>query len=387
MPGRLLNILVVMGTRPEAIKLAPVISRLRRDRSLFRVRVCVTAQHRQMLDQVLGIFRIAPDIDMDLMRAGQDLFDVSTGVIGGLHRILLAEGPDAMVVQGDTTTAFAAALAAFYLRIPVAHVEAGLRTHDKYSPFPEEGNRRLLSVLADFNFAPTEAARRNLLASGVAANKIWVTGNTVIDALRMIRRRLRAPQAQKRWLEYFRQSFGLELDDKKQRIILVTGHRRENFGRGLRQVCLALQDIVRRDPRLLVIFPVHLNPNVQKPVRAILRGLPRVLLIEPLAYEPFVFLMGRAHLILTDSGGIQEEAPALGKPVLVMRRETERPEGVLAGGVRLVGTNRLAIVRQVLDLLQDGEAYQRMACVANPYGDGKAAQRIAAVLACGLGGS
>lgn len=387
MPGRLLNILVVLGTRPEAIKLAPVISRLRRDRSSFRVRVCVTAQHRQMLDQVLGIFRIAPDIDMDLMRAGQDLFDVSTGVIGGMRRILLAERPDAIVVQGDTTTAFAAALAAFYLRIPVAHVEAGLRTHDKYSPFPEEGNRRLLSVLADFHFAPTETARRNLLASGVAAEKIWVTGNTVIDALRIIRRRLRAPQAQKRWLEYFRQSFDLELDDEKQRIILVTGHRRENFGRGLRQVCLALREIARRDPRLRVIYPVHLNPNVQKPVQAILRGLPRVRLIEPLAYEPFVFLMGRAHLILTDSGGIQEEAPALGKPVLVMRRETERPEGILSGGVKLVGTNRLAIVRQVLELLQDGEAYRRMAHVANPYGDGKAAQRIAAVLASGLGGS
>ena len=387
MPDRLLKVLVVLGTRPEAIKLAPVISRLRHDRSSFRVRVCVTAQHRQMLDQVLGIFRITPDIDMDLMRADQDLFDVSTGVIGGMRRILLAEKPDAVVVQGDTTTAFAAALAAFYLRIPVAHVEAGLRTQNKYSPFPEEGNRRLLSVLADFHFAPTEGARQNLVASGVAAEKIWVTGNTVIDALRMIRRRLRAPQAQKHWLEYFRQSFDLELDEEKQRIILVTGHRRENFGRGLRQICLALREIVRRDPRVRVIYPVHLNPNVQKPVRAILRGLPRVCLIEPLAYEPFVFLMGRAHLILTDSGGIQEEAPALGKPVLVMRRETERPEGVLSGGVRLVGTERQAIVRQVLELLRDGESYRRMARVANPYGDGRAAQRIAAVLASGLGGS
>lgn len=383
MTSRLLKVLVVLGTRPEAIKLAPVISRLRRDRSSFWVRVCVTAQHRQMLDQVLGIFRITPDIDMDLMRDDQDLFDVSTGVIGGMRRILLAEKPDVMIVQGDTTTAFAAALAAFYLRIPVAHVEAGLRTAKKYSPFPEEINRRLLSVLADFHFAPTAGARQNLLASGVAAEKVWLTGNTVIDALRMIQRRLRAPKAQAHWLEYFRRSFDLELDEEKQRIILVTGHRRENFGPGLRQICLALREIALRDPRVRIIYPVHPNPHVQMPVRAELLGLANVHLIEPLAYEPFVFLMDRAYLILTDSGGIQEEAPALGKPVLVMRRETERPEGVLSGVVKLVGRNRKTIVGEVMRLLRDDEAYRRMACVANPYGDGKAARRIVAVLASG----
>ena len=384
--GRPLKVLVVLGTRPEAIKLAPVISRLRRDRDSFRVRVCVTAQHRQMLDQVLGIFRIAPDIDLDLMRPGQDLFDISGGVIAGLRPVLQAEKPGLVVVQGDTTTALAAALAAFFLRIPLAHVEAGLRTRDLYSPFPEEGNRRLLSVLAHFHFAPTAWARQNLLASGVAAERIWVTGNTGIDALRLVRRRMRSPRAQQRWLEYFRRDLGLELEGEERRIILVTGHRRENFGRGLRQACLALREISRRDPGLLVIYPVHLNPNVQRPVRALLRGLPRVRLIEPLAYEPFVFLMGRAHLILTDSGGIQEEAPALGKPVLVMRRETERPEGIEAGVARLVGSERRAIVRRVLELFADDAAYRAMARVANPYGDGQAAGRIAAVLARGLRG-
>jgi UDP-N-acetylglucosamine 2-epimerase (non-hydrolysing) len=381
MAARRMNVLVVLGTRPEAIKLAPVISRLRLNRSSFRVRVCVTAQHRQMLDQALAIFRISPDLDMDVMRTDQDLFEISADVIMGMRRILLAEKPDAVVVQGDTTTAFAAALAAFYLRIPVAHVEAGLRTHEKYFPFPEEVNRCLLSVLADFHFAPTEGARRNLLSSGVAAGKIWVTGNTAIDALHMIRRRLRAPRSQKRWLEYFRKSFALELDDEPQRILLVTGHRRENFGRGLRQICLALQEIARLQPQLLVIYPLHLNPQVQQPVRSMLQGQTRIRLIEPLAYEPFVFLMERAYLILTDSGGIQEEAPTLGKPVLVMRRETERPEGLQAGGVRLVGTSRRAIVGRVLELLRDEGEYRRMARVTHPYGDGRAAQRIAAVLA------
>jgi len=387
MTGRRFKVMVILGTRPEAIKLAPVISRLRRDRPRFRVTVCVTAQHRQMLDQVLGIFRIVPDIDLDLMRDRQGLFDLSAGILGGLRPVLLAEKPDAVVVQGDTTTAFAAALAAYYLRIPVAHVEAGLRTHDKYFPFPEEGNRRLLSVLADLHFAPTEGARRNLLASGVAADRIWVTGNTVIDALGLIRRRLRAPGAREHWLEYFRRQVGVELEDERRRLILVTGHRRESFGRPLRQVCLALREIARQHPRVQVVYPVHLNPNVREPAQAILRGVPRVRLIEPLAYEPFVFLMNRAHLVLTDSGGIQEEAPALGKPVLVMRRETERPEGVQSGGVQLVGTSRRVIVERVLELLRDGEAYREMARVSTPYGDGHAARRIADVLAAHLEGT
>jgi UDP-N-acetylglucosamine 2-epimerase (non-hydrolysing) len=379
--ARLLRMLVVLGTRPEAIKLAPVIARLRRDRSRFRVRVCVTAQHRQMLDQALTAFGIVPDIDLDLMREGQEPLDLGAAVIAALRPVLQYEKPDAVIVQGDTTTAFAAALSAFYLKVPVAHVEAGLRTHDRGFPFPEEINRRLLSVLADFHFAPTAGARQNLLACGVSDEAVWVTGNTVIDALVMMRRRLRAPRARRRWLDYFRDAWDLELDDGDTPVILVTGHRRESFGRPLRQVCLALRDIARSDPRLRLVYPLHLNPNVRGPVRALLRGVKNIRLIEPLAYEPFVFLMESARLILTDSGGIQEEAPALGRPVLVMRRETERPEGVQAGGVELVGTGRQAIARRVLGLLADREAYRRMAHVASPYGDGRAAQRIVAVLA------
>lgn len=385
MTARLLRVLVVLGTRPEAIKLAPLIAKLRRERSRFRVRVCVTAQHRQMLDQVLQAFRIVPDIDLDLMRDGQEPLDLGAAVLTAMRPILHRERPDAVVVQGDTTTAFAAALSACYLKVPVAHVEAGLRTHDRFMPFPEEINRRLLSVLADFHFAPTPGARQNLLACGVADEAIWVTGNTVIDALAMMRRRLRSPQARRRWLGYFRAAWDLDLEDGAPPVILVTGHRRESFGRPLRQVCLALRDIARSDPRLRLVYPLHLNPNVRGPVQALLRGVDNIRLIEPLAYEPFVFLMGRSRLILTDSGGIQEEAPALGRPVLVMRRETERPEGVLAGGVELVGTGRRAIVRRVLKLLADREAYRDMARVASPYGDGRAAQRIVAVLARELG--
>lgn len=385
MAARRRRVLVVLGTRPEAIKLAPVIARLRRERSRFCVRVCLTAQHRQMLDQVLQAFAIVPDIDLDLMREGQEPLDLGADVIRAMRPVLEQERPDVVVVQGDTTTAFAAALAAFYLRVPVAHVEAGLRTHDRLLPFPEEINRRLLAVLADLHFAPTAGARQNLLASGVAPGSVWVTGNTVIDALAMMRRRLRTERARRRWLEYFRAAWDLDLDDGRAPVILVTGHRRESFGRPLRQICQALRDIARSDPRLRVVYPLHLNPSVRGPVRALLDGVENIRLIEPLAYEPFVFLMGRARLILTDSGGIQEEAPTLGKPVLVMRRETERPEGVQAGGVELVGTERRAIVRRVQELLRDRRAYRRMARPANPYGDGRAAQRITAVLARRLG--
>ena len=384
MTARLLRLLVVLGTRPEVIKLAPVIAQLRRDRSRFRVRICVTAQHRQMLDQVLPAFGIVPDIDLDLMREGQEPLELGVAVIGAMRAVLRKEKPDAVIVQGDTTTAFAAALSAFYLKVPVAHVEAGLRTHDRSFPFPEEINRRLVSVLADFHFAPTSGARQNLLDCGVRGETVWITGNTVIDALGMMRRRLQSPRARRRWLDYFRDAWELELDDDGTPVILVTGHRRESFGRPLRQICLALRDIACSDPQLRLVYPLHLNPNVRGPVHAMLRGVANIRLIEPLAYEPFVFLMERARLILTDSGGIQEEAPALGRPVLVMRRETERPEGVLAGGVELVGTGRQAIASRVLELLADREAYRRMARVASPYGDGRAAQRIVAVLARGL---
>ncbi|MBN2346064.1 MAG: UDP-N-acetylglucosamine 2-epimerase (non-hydrolyzing) [Candidatus Aminicenantes bacterium] len=382
---RRIRVLVVVGTRPEAIKLAPVIDRLRRGHSRFRVRVCATAQHRHLLDQVLEAFAIVPDIDLDLMRARQELSDVAARVVSAMRPVIQAEKPDVVVVQGDTTSAFAAALAAFHLRVPVAHVEAGLRTFDMLFPFPEEANRRLISVLADFHFAPTAGARRNLLKAGAPAGRVWVTGNTVVDALGMIRRRLRNPQARRRWQEYFRSRHGLEIGGGAGPLVLVTGHRRENFGRPLQQVCLALRDIARREPRLRIIYPLHLNPCVRGPVRALLVGVPNIHIIEPPAYEPFVFLMDHARLILTDSGGIQEEAPSLGKPVLVMRRVTERPEGVRSGIVELVGSERRAIAGRALELLRDAAAYRRMARVTHPYGDGRAAQRIAAILARELG--
>lgn len=379
MAARRIRVLVVLGTRPEAIKLAPVIAALRAD-GRFRVRVCATAQHRQMLDQALRAFAIVPDVDLDLMRAGQEPPAVTAAVLNAIDPVLRAERPDAVVVQGDTTTAFAAALAAFHRRVPVAHVEAGLRTRDRFFPFPEEANRRLLAVVADLHFAPTAGARQHLIAEGVPARSVRVTGNTVIDALRLVRRRLRTPAARRYWQEHFRRAWELDLEAGALPIVLVTGHRRESFGRPLRQVCLALRDIARSRP-VRVVYPVHLNPEVRCPVRALLAGEDNVHLIEPLDYEPFVFLMDRARLILTDSGGIQEEAPALGKPVLVLRRETERPEGVRSGGVELVGTDRRAIVRRALRLLDNPAAYRRMARPACPYGDGRAAGRIVEALA------
>ncbi len=386
MAARRIKVLAVLGTRPEAIKLAPVIAGLRAHPS-FRVCVCATAQHRQMLDQALDAFAITPDIDLDLMRAGQEPDDVAAAVLRALRPVLQAEKPRAVIVQGDTTTAFAAALAAFHQRVPVAHVEAGLRTGDRYFPFPEEINRRLLTTLADLHFAPTAGARRNLLACGVDARAVWVTGNTVVDALRLVQGRLRAPAARRRWLDYFRRVWDLELEDGAPPVILVTGHRRESFGPPLRRACLALRDIARLDRRLRIVYPLHLNPGVRQPVRSLLGGEENIRLIEPLAYEPFVFLMARARLVLTDSGGIQEEAPVLGKPVLVMRRETERPEGVGAGRAELVGTERRVIARRVMELLSDPAGYRRMARPASPYGDGRAAGRIVAVLARRLGGT
>lgn len=386
MAARRIKVLAVLGTRPEAIKLAPVIARLRSDRR-FRVRVCATAQHRQMLDQALDAFAITPDIDLDLMRSGQEPDDVTAAVLRAMRPVLRAEKPRAVIVQGDTTTAFAAALAAFHQRVPVAHVEAGLRTGDRYFPFPEEINRRLLTVLADLHFAPTAGARGNLLACGVDARAVWVTGNTVVDALRLVRKRLRAPAARRRWLDYFRRAWDLDLEESPSPVILVTGHRRESFGPPLRRVCLALRDIARCDRRLRIVYPLHLNPCVRRPVRSLLVGEENIRLIEPLAYEPFVFLMDRARLVLTDSGGIQEEAPVLGKPVLVMRRETERPEGVGAGRAELVGTDRRVIARRVMELLGDPAAYRRMASPVSPYGDGRAAGRIVRVLASRLGGA
>ncbi|MGE8319965.1 MAG: non-hydrolyzing UDP-N-acetylglucosamine 2-epimerase [Comamonas sp.] len=366
--------LLVFGTRPEAIKMAPLVKHLQAAPG-FDARVCVTAQHRQMLDQVLSLFEIEPEFDLDLMKPGQDLTDITAGVLQGMRGILAQWRPDAVLVHGDTSTTLAASLAAFYQRIPVGHVEAGLRTGNLYSPWPEEANRKLTGTLARWHFAPTEASRNNLLAEGVAPASIHVTGNTVIDALLQVRDRIRSD-------EPLRQGFGERFGflDPARRIVLVTGHRRENFGAGFERICEALARIAGQHPDVDVVYPVHLNPQVQEPVRRLLGHIGNVHLIEPLDYLPFVYLMDRSSLILTDSGGIQEEAPSLGKPVLVMRDTTERPEAVAAGTVRLVGTDVERIVGQAHALLTDAGAYRAMARAHNPYGDGLACQRIAEAL-------
>ena len=385
------RILVIFGTRPEAIKMAPVILRLKAAGN-FEVRVAVTAQHRQMLDQVLDIFHIVPDYDLDLMTPDQDLFDVTLRVLAGLKDVLARERPDLVLVHGDTTTTFAASLAAYYLKIPVGHVEAGLRTRDKHRPYPEEINRLLTGALTDYHFAPTPWARNNLLDEQVRADRIWVTGNTVIDALKIISSR--TSQEENGWRHYFLNTFGLHLDDK--RLILVTGHRRENFGPGFENICGALHDLAEQYPGIHIVYPVHLNPQVQRPVYDMLtpssspgsngvstmetESSSRISLLPPLDYLPFVYLMTQSYLVLTDSGGIQEEAPSLGKPVLVMREVTERPEGVWAGTVRLVGTDKMRIIREVRQLLEDQNSYQAMAQAQNPYGDGRASNRIVEIL-------
>lgn len=365
-----MKLLFVFGTRPEAIKLAPLIREIE-SRPQFQARVCVTAQHREMLDQVLEAFGITPQHDLGIMRPGQDLFEVTARCLTALRPVLEAEQPDWVIVQGDTTTTLAGTLAAFYKGIRVGHVEAGLRTHDKRRPFPEEINRRLTSHAADLHFAPTARARQNLLEEGIPAGQIHVTGNTVVDALFFIRERYHG-----RWPW----PPGLRPPDQSRRLILVTGHRRESFGAGFERICRALRRVAeRRDVE--VIYPVHRNPNVQRPVLGLLGGLEQVQLIEPLSYVPFVGLMELSYLILTDSGGIQEEAPSLGKPVLVMREVTERPEAVEAGTVKLVGTDVDAIVGGVNELLDNPAAYAAMSRAHNPYGDGQASRRIAEVLA------
>jgi len=362
------KILVVFGTRPEAIKLAPVISELRRHPDEFTTRVCVTAQHREMLDQVLSIFKVRTHHDLDIMKKGQSLEDVTSRVLYGMKEVLAAERPDVMLVQGDTTTVMAAALAAFYANVPVGHVEAGLRTWNKRSPFPEEINRVVATHLTDIHFAPTQQARKNLLREGVNPKSIHVTGNTVIDALFHVRASVAHSQTK------YRRAF--PSIDFSRRMLLITGHRRENFGEGFLSICRAIRTVARRHPDLEVVYPVHLNPNVQKPVHAILDGLQNVHLLLPQPYLPFVFLMNSSEIILTDSGGVQEEAPSLGKPVLVMRNHTERPEAVIAGTVRLVGTSERKIVGEIERLLNDRKAYLAMSKAHNPYGDGKASGRI-----------
>jgi len=363
-------VLFSFGTRPEAIKLAPVIKEMQKRPDRFEVKVLVTAQHRRMLDQVLKLFGIEPDYDLNVMRPAQSLADVVVRALPRIEGIIKTCRPRLLLVQGDTTSAFVAALAAYYQQVPVGHVEAGLRTNDKYAPFPEEMNRRLIGAMADQHFAPTSWARDNLLREGVPAQAVHVTGNPVVDALIMT---LRSSESERVAV--------LERIPAERKIILVTGHRRESFGPGLARICQALAQIVRRNRDVEVVYPVHLNPQVRKPVSQILSGLERVHLIEPLDYLAFIRLMERAYLILTDSGGIQEEAPTLHKPVLVMRDRTERPEALAAGTARLVGTDVRRIVAETERLLYSPAAYQRMSAPANPFGDGKAARRIASIVA------
>jgi len=367
------KVLIVFGTRPEAIKMAPVVKTLA---TQLDVSVCVTAQHREMLDQVLDLFEIVPDHDLDIMKPGQDLYDVTSNVLLGMKSILQQEKPDVVLVHGDTTTTMATSLAAFYQQIPVGHVEAGLRTYDIYSPFPEEVNRQVTGRVTKYHFAPTEQAKQNLLAEQVAEQNIIVTGNTVIDALLTVVEKAKMVEFSSELLTELPFLSKVELP----RMVLVTGHRRENFGQGFEEICQALADLAAMHPDVQFVYPVHLNPNVREPVNRTLLDVDNVYLIEPQDYLPFVKLMNASTLILTDSGGIQEEAPSLGKPVLVMRNTTERPEAVEAGTVKLVGANRDNIVQAVDTLLTDEAAYKLMARAHNPYGDGKASKRILAEL-------
>lgn len=361
--------LCVFGTRPEAIKMAPLALALNAD-SRFDAKVCVTGQHRQMLDQVLDLFDLIADFDLDIMKPGQDLSDITSAILKGMKQVFSDFKPDVVLVHGDTATTFASTLAAYYHQIPVAHVEAGLRTGNMYSPWPEEGNRKLTGALATLHFAPTETSRKNLLREGVT-NGIEVTGNTVIDALLQVTTKLQKDAT-------LQQSLDRQFDFLRpgSRLVLVTGHRRESFGGGFERICQALAETATAFPDMEIVYPVHLNPNVSEPVNRLLAGIDNIHLIEPLDYLPFVYLMNRAYLILTDSGGIQEEAPSLGKPVLVMRDTTERPEAVAAGTVKLVGTDVAAITSGLRTLLTDERTYQSMAYAHNPYGDGKACLRI-----------
>lgn len=373
------KIMLVFGTRPEAIKMAPLVHALTAQPDEFDVQVCVTAQHRQMLDQALKVFGVVPDIDLDVMKPGQDLFDVTASVLLGMKGVFAAHKPDAVLVHGDTTTTLATAMAGFYAGVPVGHVEAGLRTHDLYAPFPEEFNRQVASKVTRWHFAPTELSRTNLLAERVADEAITVTGNTVIDALHWVLNRINEDSARAERLAG-QLSEVLPFDWRSGRFVLITGHRRENFGDGFLQICEALRELAMRFADVRFVYPVHLNPNVQNPVRTLLAGLANVHLIQPLDYEPFVYLLQHCHVVLTDSGGIQEEAPSLGKPVLVMRDVTERPEAVEAGTVELVGANKERIVAGVARLLVDETYYLQMARAHNPYGDGHACKRIVEVL-------
>lgn len=369
------KILTVFGTRPEAIKMAPLVRALDSDKR-FEAKCCVTAQHREMLDQVIELFDLSPDYDLDLMKSGQSLNDVTARILQELKSVLQDFKPDVVLVHGDTATTFAASLAAYYEQISVGHVEAGLRTGDIFSPWPEEANRQLTSVLAKYHFAPTETSKVNLLKENIALDNITITGNTVIDSLLTVHEKIEQdPELKKQLGQLF------PMLDGNKKLILVTGHRRESFGGGFERICSALVRVAKENADVQILYPVHLNPNVREPVNRILSGVDNIFLIEPQQYLPFIYLMSRSHVILTDSGGIQEEAPSLGKPVLVMRDTTERPEAVAAGTVKLVGTDTNRIVKELNILLEDNDTYQTMSFAHNPYGDGLACQRILDVLA------
>lgn len=372
---KVVKVLTVFGTRPEAIKMAPVVEALRSD-PRFESKVCVTAQHRQMLDQVLSIFDINPDYDLNIMKSGQDLTDITASILVGLRAILQEFKPDYVLVHGDTATTFSATLASYYQQIKVGHVEAGLRTNNIYSPWPEEGNRKLTGALANLHFAPTETSKENLLKEKINPGSIFVTGNTVIDALLSAREKLNSNEM---LLSEFNNNFSFISSDRK--IVLITGHRRESFGGGFERICNAILQLSEKFSDVDFVYPVHLNPNVKEVVTKILKNQSNVYLIPPQDYLPFIHLMGASYIILTDSGGIQEEAPSLGKPVLVMRDTTERPEAVIAGTVKLVGTDEMVIINEVTELLLNQDAYKRMSKAHNPYGNGLAASKIVEAIA------
>ena len=371
------KVLLVFGTRPEAIKMAPLVKAFEKE-STIESKVCVTAQHREMLDQVLELFCIKPDYDLDLMKPGQDLYDITSNVLLGMKDVLSDFKPDVVLVHGDTTTTSAASLSAFYQQIKVGHVEAGLRTHDIYSPFPEEVNRQITGILASYHFAPTSTSRDNLLRENKDEKNILVTGNTVIDALFLALEKIKNNiDLEKKIIEDIESKFShSKFKVQNSQFILVTGHRRENHGQGFINICEALKTIAVNNPDIDIVYPVHLNPNVQKPVKEILSNISNIHLIEPLQYEQFIYLMDKSYFIITDSGGVQEEAPSLGKPVLVMRDTTERPEAIEAGTVKLVGTNKETIIKEAQKLLDDKNEYNIMSKAHNPYGDGKACDRI-----------
>lgn len=376
------KILLVFGTRPEAIKMSPLVKEFQKHSDKFKAIVCVTGQHREMLDQVLHVFEIVPDYDLNIMKQGQDLYDVTARVLLGMRDILKEVKPDVVLVHGDTTTSTAAALAAFYQQIPVGHVEAGLRTHNIYSPWPEEMNRQITGRITTYHFAPTSLSKENLLAENVKLEQITITGNTVIDALYMVTEKIKADKTLDKELERILLHAGYDVNrlSAGKKLVLVTGHRRENFGDGFLSLCQAIQTLTQKYPDVDFVYPMHLNPNVRKPIHEVfgddLSGLGNMFFIEPLEYLSFVYLMEKSTIVLTDSGGIQEEAPGLGKPVLVMRNTTERPEALEAGTVKLVGTDFNKIVREVSVLLEDKECYERMSKAVNPYGDGHACERI-----------